>query len=162
MISYPFLNLDFSKFQSLWTPRFQLCLKEILVGNILPTYFFLFNPSLKTTKLWDGISLKQPLVIIGCGHYYKIALLVMEKGVWLIPVVWSVWLVWIVEIVVLWILLCWLVFWCCCYCCDFAVCVIFLWGWFLSGVVTTLGHLGHQTWRVTWRGINPLQLGTPS
>ena len=59
----------------------QLCLKEILVGNILPHIFSPFQILLKTIKLWVDISLKQPLVIIECDHFYKIALLVMEKGV---------------------------------------------------------------------------------
>ena len=60
---------------------FQLRLKEILVGNILPHIISLFKPFLKTIKLWVDKSPKQHLVIIGCGHFYKIALLVMEKGV---------------------------------------------------------------------------------
>ena len=59
---------------------FQLCLKEILVRNILPHIFSFIKPLLKTIKLRVDIPLKQHLVIIECDHFYKIALLVMEKG----------------------------------------------------------------------------------
>ena len=115
--------------------------KEILVGNISPHIFSLYQTILETIKLWVDISLKQHLVMIGCGHFYKIALLVMEKGVWLIPVVWSVWLVWIAEIVVsIGILVLLLLLWFCCVC-DLLVRMIPQWSCyhFRTPLATKLG-----------------------
>ena len=115
-ISYIFFNLDIFTIPIFKTPMFQLRFKRNTSGEYITSHISLYQTILETIKLWVDISFKQPLVIIECDHFYKIVLLIMEKVVWFILVVWIVWsCLWceyccVVDIVVLLLLLCY----CCC------------------------------------------------
>ena len=80
-VSYVFFNLDTFAIPIFKTPMFQLLFKRNTSGEYITSHISLYQTILKTIKLWVGLSLKQHLVIIECDHFYKIALLVMEKGV---------------------------------------------------------------------------------
>jgi len=94
----------------------QLCLKEILVGNILPHIFSLYQTILKTTKLWVDIPLKQHLVINWVWPLLQNSIVSYGKRC----VIYSCSLK-CVALCEMWILFALLILLCWYYCCDFAV-----------------------------------------
>ena len=135
---------------------FQLHFKRNTSGKYIIPHISLYQTFLKTIKLWVDISLKQHLVIIECDQFYKIALLIMEKGVWFILVVWSVWsclrcgYCCVVDIVVLLLLLCYW-YYVLIACEDNSSVVLIL----------KLGHTWQQIGGVTWIKTNPLKSFKP-